>query len=1571
MYAWAFSDTNRWTFAESDFKELLMSRRFTKTKQIAAPKRLLRSALAAAALGASFLSLLAPAAHAGGAVYQQHVINAGVLVNDTNGQGTGPTADPAPYLFYVLNNRTDVRPPDLTLVNPLAPTSITAAILNRWTPNVASPTAPYKLGQTVTPDMAPYWEVPLNSVSDSELAQFNVLYLRADSIPYVIPAINEKLRRFVDNGGQLIVEYGFTAGPAVGLFTGTGASAFTLPSPLATTLNFPAVTTAVIAPPVVTQPYFLSSADLVSLFNTLPSGSPLSLTPTGNLADKLHASEFNTVFSPALTEQTSSTPAPAVSTAQIGAGQVVASALRIALTVSPVNTPNSTLPKEPSNVAYFLPQVSPQTAPAPTVPRTPVPSDFYGANTADLKLLTNIVELSETHPGENKTSHGNASGVGLASFSATWQYPVAGTSAAPGAAVWGNFVFVTDAAGILHAFDAFPSENLTGTAPATGNQAGAEQVNPGLSKYPTSSYDEIWQQANVGVGASAPTVASFNGTNYVFVEKPDGSVVVFNAVTGQAAPFTLTAPQTLPTGISAASYPLGGINNAPSPTYYEGRVYAGQANGSMDVYDLNKQSAAGVVTGVFVPLDTTTTQTGPVVGPPAVGMITDGDTNVLVAAVSTPYNVYSVLAGGRNEPMKQYQVNNAITGYSINRSGRYDLNNIFADVNAITPPLLAYDNAGNLLNVTANNTAPSQQDPLFSITTNFSYYTDWNMDFASATGTNSPGAVPTPVNLNYVSTSSYGQITDNKQAAAIVSAPVEDRHGDYYFTETNPGTNPANSYLVGVTPAPLHNNVHIKFRFLIPQKAFDNPEAVNYAQISKLHFVGAPVVDDQDNVYALATDATGTTAATQATVLCFRANQQVTAVVYPMPSPPPTPMIDLTQATIMQDDEAGGEANTIQRGPDANVGLVNATYGQFLSSPTTLEFYNFGKRPTNGQQYEIAGDLTEPQILTATDTSGTMTAPNNTAQLGFRTNLAWFLTPFPVSGPVAGLSLVGGSLFLSDGTSLYRIPTNPSVGTGKQVATVASMPPAALPFKTPIGLGSSANASAAGLGLLGAPPSIGGNVMILNGSTGIEALTRQVTVIADSRRILGVDGDGAAVWSVDATSRTDPATAFATKVAFNHPTALSQFAVNDYLAADTGSNRCVRFDSAGNVRWELTRFSDPYSLMASGQPLTLSQPSSVVVRTLPDTTTRAGTQTLVNPGGSFIFYLVADSGNNRIVEVEDRVRADGTIYVDPVNPNNSANPTINHQLTWVTHTGDRDGRNYRYGSADYYKTTNAGIDTYNVAATVVNTRIGTLAATGGVGAVSSDAPGGSLAVFSGPKVDVTTPSLPKPLPTPPFSTTPTPPSDLGLVVPGFYTASAGASPTYTPFTIRNPRFLKLYTPPGAAAGVNPSSPSFDFLYADDNGIFDLTPNTTLVPNKVVFVAGADRLQFTTANYQAMTTPAFGVTGTVTRNSPAPGLPFIPTCVQALSTDSQPGSSTVTTRRYLITQSYSQGELGGPANAGKIGGEVFEVDVSATGTSTSVTAALSTPVGGFAGNQTLSHPDLTGPLIQPTYAVRLP
>ena len=88
--------------------------------------------------------------------------------------------------------------------------------------------------------------------------------------------------------------------------------------------------------------------------------------------------------------------------------------------------------------------------------------------------------------------------------------------------------------------------------------------------------------------------------------------------------------------------------------------------------------------------------------------------------------------------------------------------------------------------------------------------------------------------------------------------------------------------------------------------------------------------------------------------------------------------------------------------------------------------------------------------------------------------------------------------------------------------------------------------------------------------------------------------------------------------------------------------------------------------------------------------------------------------------------------------------------------------------------------------------------------------------------------------------------------------------------------------------------------------------------------------------------------------------------------------------YLITQSYSQGELArlpGLNQARRLGGEIFEVDVSTAANG----AVTIDPVGGFGGGSigvgnppvyngplvgfTLSRPVGASPLTQPTFAIR--
>ena len=1430
-----------------------------------------------AALSASPARLTHAAAYTYGA--RQRTVNAGVLFVGSASTSIATVSDPAPYVFYVLDKRADIKPVGWTFVNPIAPTSVNAAVLNRWG-------ATYTLNAPISADMAAYWEVPLRDTSSDQLQQYDVLYLPATGVSFT-PADNEKLRRFVDSGGQLIVEYTAANGAGVlPLFTGTAwtansGSILTPPGPTGGPFDLE---------PVFTQPYFLSPTDLTALQITNPTG-------LSGILGGISGSDYGNLFSNVLLNTLNNPLAPAVSAAQLGAGQIVASTLSLGPVIS--------FTKVAPNAFY-------STMAVPQNPLT-VPS-------IDLKILSNMISWADTHPTENKTSHQNAAGPSAASFAPAWSFPdpaknapLSGAAAPAGASVWGNFVYVTDSTGVLHCFDAFPDKDLLGEG-KPDNGSLPPDFTPLAPATVGTPFDEIWH-ATVGVSSSAPTVATFNGVPYVYVEKANGSVAQYNSITG-----TLVKPFALAT-LSAVSYPTGSLFNAPAPTFYEGRLYAGQADGTLAVFDLNPSGSASG--GVAVSL---TSQTGLspaeyVTASPAVGVLAGTDnSNAVVATVATNYNMYTVLLGGRNDPLTAYTVNGQLLGYNVNRSTRYRKPNLFVDLGSV-PQAYAFDTYGTILGPAFNG-----QDPVFSATNYGDYFANWDIDFIKslASGGNSTLTLHMVKDVSAQSSST---------TVAQTSAPAFDRAGDYYFTVNDSN---GNSYLMGVHDDIQQANVRIKFRFRIPVAGEGNyypvqlapnwllvdADNVDYNNVAGFHFVGAPVVDGQGNVYVAAQD----TAKKNAAIFCFNGNQA--------PSGDAVFGYDTTQSSYTQNDEgANGQDNAVNA-----VAANNPTasrYAQLVGSSNHLSVVNFGKLGAT-----ITGILTEPQPFLATP-SPNQNPPQIPQAIRFHTNLAWYTT-FKVNGLISGLSKAGNTVMLAESggpfTILDKFPANPTVGAGK----LASIKLA----QTPLGTGT--GGAYLNLGTVTAAPSAGGGAMVVNGTAGIAGFNQQLTLIADNNRILEADADGNAVWSVDGTTRP-LSSGTSTKVDFGHPTSLSQVAPNDYLVADTGNNRCVRFDRAGNVLWELTRFKDPSSLMAPGQPDTLNGPMSVVLSQTPYNYTDP--VSLKSATGMINRYLIADSGNNRVLEVTDLVDAFGNVlYL-----NNSGTVVVStaagavsqdHLLTWISHTADQYGRRYRYGSASYFYTGTSPVVT-NIAAIVTNTRIAALATGGTLSPASADSPGGSIVYFTRPAAPVA------------FNPA-TPNTDLNYVATLF---QVGTGATAKTFQVRNPRFLNVFMPPNPSSAV-----PYSFLYADDNGAFDLNYN---FGTKTLSSTG---LAFTTTDYQNMT--VVGKIPTTTLAANYAGVPartyFVPTCVQRINDDN------TLLPRYLITQSYGGSELGGPpapappvgqppTQIPRIGGEIFEVDVDQT----TAGAPVSTAVGGFGPGATLSRPGGTSPLTQPTSAIRTP
>jgi outer membrane protein assembly factor BamB len=173
-------------------------------------------------MAAAALAALAPAPPAlGGAnTYSTRVqtIRVGVLIADrTSSYSTGgvwtfgssrtDAAHTFAYVFHALNARPDIRPYSWELVNPTASPYMTANQAKRWgiatgkLPNQFDPDNPPRLNK----NMGAYWEVPLHETSSEQLAQYDVLYMPPLDDPYNNVSVEDrdKLMRAVDSGVTL------------------------------------------------------------------------------------------------------------------------------------------------------------------------------------------------------------------------------------------------------------------------------------------------------------------------------------------------------------------------------------------------------------------------------------------------------------------------------------------------------------------------------------------------------------------------------------------------------------------------------------------------------------------------------------------------------------------------------------------------------------------------------------------------------------------------------------------------------------------------------------------------------------------------------------------------------------------------------------------------------------------------------------------------------------------------------------------------------------------------------------------------------------------------------------------------------------------------------------------------------------------------------------------------------------------------------------------------------------------------------------------------------------------------
>ena len=146
-------------------------------------------------------------------------IRAGVVVLDADrASGAVPARSAAPFTFFNLDQAAPIKPAGWTFYNPYGPSVVSPEVFARYSAINASLPAAVRgpdpvLGDRLTKRNAPYWEVSIGSLSDAQLASYDILLVAPRYTASLNPSERNKLRRFVDNGGVLWIDPGALANP--------------------------------------------------------------------------------------------------------------------------------------------------------------------------------------------------------------------------------------------------------------------------------------------------------------------------------------------------------------------------------------------------------------------------------------------------------------------------------------------------------------------------------------------------------------------------------------------------------------------------------------------------------------------------------------------------------------------------------------------------------------------------------------------------------------------------------------------------------------------------------------------------------------------------------------------------------------------------------------------------------------------------------------------------------------------------------------------------------------------------------------------------------------------------------------------------------------------------------------------------------------------------------------------------------------------------------------------------------------------------------------------------------------
>ncbi|MBS1721322.1 MAG: hypothetical protein JST35_12840 [Armatimonadetes bacterium] len=477
-------------------------------------------------------------------------IRAGIVVLEgsrVNNNAANPPANDTPFVWLNCDQNTAAKPAGWKFFNPNAPGVATQAIVTRWSAIntlIGSPNPGPTLGESVTKRMAAYWEVNLTTATDQQIADYDVLLVPAYRNTSLNPAEREKLRRFVDSGGVLWVDFNVSNSTAIDQSN-----------------NFPV-------------PFLAQNGggleNSFDQFHPLVSfPNPISITSIRSFAsDGNQGTIGNVTFaglggigalnmplpeeSLRLQSVAATAAGPTISVAQSGDGFVVVTARGYAQTL---NNLQNTSRVVVNNYGYRANGGS-----------------FTRTQDALVKFVVNLVSLPTGSPQISQGAHKQSSSAVDVSAPLLKRFD---TDVIPGGVPQGSIyrgLLVVSTGNTVRVYDANPSSDLDGDGNAddgTPDYAGG------------SAMDLIWESSALPGPISSPTcteVANPAGVpkDQILVVDGNGRLVAFDAFptnangqlqAGPIAPAYVVAPPSAPAGVDP-------IVNAPlPPTVQDGVVF--------------------------------------------------------------------------------------------------------------------------------------------------------------------------------------------------------------------------------------------------------------------------------------------------------------------------------------------------------------------------------------------------------------------------------------------------------------------------------------------------------------------------------------------------------------------------------------------------------------------------------------------------------------------------------------------------------------------------------------------------------------------------------------------------------------------------------------------------------------------------------------------------------------------------------------------------------------------------------------------------------------------------------------